>query len=98
MKMTVYGNNCTWYNDKSQAGINPNGLPCCPHCGSMLFEEKTEKWENAILENALRDPEYLDLLLWARGRCFRNFSALKTAFQSRNDPAYPQFGQKLRFA
>jgi hypothetical protein len=51
--VTVYGVNCTWYDDKANAattgtGRTGHGLPCCPHCGGMLFEIDTPVWDDAV--------------------------------------------------
>ena len=52
------------------------GLPCCPFCGSMLFEVPTEQewWEGAKEHEAKGHTNYLAFLHWHRQqkRCWRN--------------------------
>lgn len=83
-----YGARCTWWDsiDKvghTAAGQSGHALPCCPHCGGMLFEVQTEKdwFDGADRYEANGHPGYRAMLEWARGKCFRNFAALKAAYE-----------------
>ncbi len=37
----VYGVTCTWW-DSIDKVVTARGLPCCPHCNSLLFERPSE--------------------------------------------------------
>lgn len=87
----VYGAQCTWWDSIDQVGhvpnsgskFNPNGLPCCPHCGRMLFEvDSIEQWQSGIdrYEGA-GHPGYAAMMAWARGKCFPNMAALESAYR-----------------
>lgn len=83
----VYGARCTWWDSIDKIGKTPtrNGvsLPCCPHCGGMLFEMENEKpwWEGVErYEREKPDPGYRKLVEWSRGKCFSGWPAAKTAF------------------
>jgi hypothetical protein len=78
--VTVYGVNCTWYDDKANAATTGTGrtghvLPCCPHCGGMLFEIDTPVWDDAVhrrlaFATFADRTDYPDMIAWARGKCF----------------------------
>ena len=38
----VYGANCTWWDTIDKISKTASGLPCCPRCGSVLFEIENE--------------------------------------------------------
>lgn len=83
----VYGASCTWWDGIHAAGHAPAGpsghrLPCCPHCGSMLFEmDSDEPWfAGARRYEADGHPGYVAMIEWARGRCFPNLAALEQAY------------------
>ena len=48
------------------------GLPCCPHCGSMLFEVESEQvWFDGVDKyEANGHPGYRKFIEWMRGKCF----------------------------
>ena len=82
----VYGMQCTWWDDIGKAGRFPEGMPCCPHCSSVLFEFENEKaWFQAAefheVENSA--PGYSEMLRWARGKCFRTINKLRFAYANR---------------
>ena len=73
----VYGANCVWWNSIYKAGIKQgSGLPCCPYCGGMLFETNSiDEYMKCVDEyERAGHPGYRDLLLWMRGKCFRNMA------------------------
>jgi hypothetical protein len=88
----VYGAQCTWWDSVANVGLTPplgeNGgrLPCCPHCGSILFEIPNEEawWKNAHLYEDDGHPGYCDMLTWSRGKCFMTLGALRMAYAKRN--------------
>jgi len=78
----TYGACCTWWNSIQKTSSQSSGLPCCPHCGGVLFETENEDefWRGA-LEYEKTEPGYTVMLRWMRGRCFRNFNEAKQAYR-----------------
>lgn len=84
-----YGANCTWFgsiHETKQIG-GSRGIPCCPHCGGVLFEMSDEgEWWRGIDEyergthpTAPRPhPGYRAMWEWQRSqkRCFPMRSGL----------------------
>lgn len=72
----VYGARCAWWDDISKADHTPksrNGIsiPCCPHCGSVLFEmNESEWWRSVDRFEANRHPGYRKMIEWRRGKHF----------------------------
>jgi hypothetical protein len=81
----VYGAACTWWDSIDKVGKTTSGLPCCPTCGSVLFEMPDEAtwWSSVDRHEANGNPGYRDLITWARGKCFRSMSLAKDAFAAR---------------
>jgi|ERR1700754_794865 len=78
----VYGVGCTWWDTIDKVG-NRGSLPCCPHCNSVLYEMESEEewWKQAKeYEKNAKLTDYVDMMTWARGRCFMNFTMLKAAY------------------
>jgi hypothetical protein len=84
----TYGARCTWWGDISAVGsVGPSRLPCCPHCKGMLFEMPHRDQFLAGAERYEREkpePDYVDMIKWAEGRCFPSFDALKKAYSARD--------------
>lgn len=90
----VYGARCFWWDSIFESGTMPPrpgepadappGLPCCPHCYSVLFEAPDYlKWlaGNQEAIDAGRAPaDHLDLLRWSRGKCFPSAEAAREAW------------------
>lgn len=68
----VYGANCSWWDSIDQADTKPSGLPCCPCCGGVLFEQPSEAgwWAQVATFEANSHDGYRDFIEWLRGRCF----------------------------
>ncbi len=67
----VYGM-CTWWDTIDQCSKLPSGLPCCPHCGSVLFEAANEKeWWQGVDEAEKTNPGHRAKVESWRGRCSR---------------------------
>lgn len=80
----VCGASCTWWDDISQVGRRDK-LPCCPHCGGMLFEFPTmDDFLVGAIAHDKTNPGYLDMLRWARGNCFKGADAAAEAYKHRN--------------
>ena len=71
--MVAYGARCMWWDEKANVAQKPSGLPCCPHCGGVLFECEVGSWwhqaQVAVDRGDVR-PDYLAFLRWLRGRCY----------------------------
>ncbi|MEN8151399.1 MAG: hypothetical protein ABFS86_16400 [Planctomycetota bacterium] len=81
-RLIVYGVHCVWWDSIENASAYPNGLPCCPHCGSMLRQvEESKWWEGADRYEADGSPGYCARLKWARGKCFKSMDEQKRAYQ-----------------
>lgn len=86
-----YGIRCTWWDSIDKVGLTPpsgdisHRLPCCPHCGGMLFEVESEKvWFDGVdRHEANGHPGYRALVEWSRGKCFPNYAALAAAYAAR---------------
>ena len=82
-----YGIRCTWWDSIDKVALTPPGpsghqIPCCPHCGGVLFEVESEaKWfEGVDRHEANGHPGYRAMVEWSRGKCFPNYAALESAF------------------
>lgn len=86
----VCGVRCTWWDSIDKTARTPPGrsghrIPCCPHCGSVLFEYPTEAaWFEAAdhYEHERPQPGYRKLIEWARGKCFKSMAAAKIAMDA----------------
>jgi hypothetical protein len=85
----VYGANCVWWDSidkvavKQVPGGRGPGLPCCPHCGSVLFETDEPDWFKGMDKyEADGHPGYRAMMEWSRGKCFRTMTALKTTYET----------------
>lgn len=74
--MIVYGANCVWWDTIDKAGKTPehNGIsiPCCPHCGSVLFQIEDSKWHDGVAAHDAKNPGYADMIKWSQGKCFQS--------------------------
>lgn len=86
----VYSATCSWNGSIAKVGSN-GGLPACPHCGSMLFEQSADDWHRGIAEyaEAKADPIYPRFIAWlsTRGKCSplrseNDLNALRTEFHA----------------
>ena len=96
-----YGAGCTWFGSihetsstKTHTGDIGHALPCCPLCGSVLFELPDEgEWWDGIdtfekgtypAATAHQHPGYRAMWEWQRGNrlCFSDVAALKEAFKA----------------
>ena len=77
----VYGANCTWHGPISAIGKR-GGIPCCPSCGSMLFEfPHKDDWTRAADRyEAAGHPGYRNMIDWSERRCFPTRKALEDAY------------------
>lgn len=78
----VCGARCTWWD--SIAKVANNGLPCCPHCGGVLFEFADEAiWWIKVREfEAQGHPGYTKFIEWCRGQCHTSQSEALAAYRA----------------
>lgn len=64
-KRFVYGAGCTFVGPIQKVG-RLEGLPCCPYCGGMLFEEESkEEWDSKVIEHEQKGHEgYAKFIEW----------------------------------
>ncbi|MCC8949310.1 hypothetical protein H8A97_30465 [Bradyrhizobium sp. Arg62] len=85
----VYGFRCVWWDGIEKVGSKGQGplggLPCCPHCGSPLFEMPSPKewWDGVERHQANGHPGYRDFIEWLKGRCFPTVQAAKAAYEAK---------------
>lgn len=66
----VYSSGCTW-NESIHKVSKTRSLPCCPHCGSVLFElDSEDEWLKGAAKYDKDHPGYLDFIKWLKGKCF----------------------------
>jgi hypothetical protein len=81
----AYGAACTWWDSIDKVGNTESGLPCCPHCGSVLFEVPSiAAWRIGVDRYAAEknDPSYAAMVAWGRGKCFPNYATLADKFRA----------------
>lgn len=86
----AYGARCTWWDSITKAGRVGKvvgGLPCCPHCGGVLFEVESERlwWEQVDRYAKTTAEGYREFMAWARGKCFRNYDTAAEQYQQQRD-------------
>ena len=91
----VYGARCTWWDSISFVGHTPtrggHSLPCCPYCGSVLFEVPSlaEFLSGADRYETDGHPGYRKQLEWMRGKCFQDMAAAEAAYKAAPTPNEP---------
>ncbi len=102
-----YSATCSWHGPITEVGktkpiegvlvkagnriIPPISLPCCPFCGSMLFEMPTQKeWdEGASVHESQGHTHYVAFLAWTRlqKRCWPSLreASVKYALETGNE-------------
>ena len=84
--LIVYGAGCTWWGSKSGVATRgDNHLPCCPQCGSMLFEIEENLWNAGVKaysenKNNAHASYYERMMEFGRGRFYKSLEDLKGAF------------------
>lgn len=89
--IVVFGARCTWWDYITRAGSLPSGLPCCPHCGSPLFQDHEDSWWAGVDRyEADGHPGYRDVITWAQGRCFPqgDRSPMEVLFEAYREATY----------
>jgi hypothetical protein len=92
----VYGARCTWHGSinaigrRGPVGGNFN-LPCCPHCGGMLFELGSKaEWDAGVTKHDAEHPGYADFVAWlgSYGRCWPNHKAALELYTAATGKVY----------
>lgn len=81
----VYGARCVWFGPIRKVGKHPvNGLPCCPHCKSMLFEfDSEEKWWAQVDQFEATGAEgYRKMIEWAADKHFLTANDVVAAYKA----------------
>ena len=81
----AYGARCTWWDSVRETSVTPAGVPCCPHCGGVLFEVPSERgwWAGVDAHEADGHPGYRAFIEWQRGRCYPNVELAAAAYRAR---------------
>ncbi len=79
---------CFWWDGIDKIGRRPSApgthaLPCCPHCGGMLFEMPNEQaWFSGVDRyEAAGHPGYRAFVEWQRGRHFRSIDEAREMYE-----------------
>lgn len=73
----VCGAMCTWWDSIDKVGATPPkaglSIPCCPHCGGVLYEFQDEKdWYDRVDTFEKKNHAgYHAFVAWIRGKCFK---------------------------
>ncbi len=87
----VYGMGCTWWDSISNVETKEvkggHKVPCCPHCGSVLFEVDSEELFLKDVDKYEKDghPNYRKTLLWSKGKCFKTWKDAMLAHGRRHE-------------
>src|SRR5262245_49663159 len=80
-KITVWGMSCTWWGSIEEASTTDDTeQPCCPHCGMPLYEQEEELFQRGLAATRQASPDYYELWVWMRGKCFPSFLTAKEAY------------------
>lgn len=84
-RMIVYGARCIWWDDISKTSrttprLGGHALPCCPSCGSVLFEMAPMVFWKSVDEVEKDRAGYRAFVEWLRGKCFKTFADALEAY------------------
>ncbi len=78
----VYGARCAWFGPISAISTR-GGLPCCPHCGSVLYELPDEKqWWDGVDKYDAEHPGYRKFVEWMADKHFTTHKAAAEAYEA----------------
>lgn len=71
-------------NKAIKIGGKDSGLPCCPYCGSMLFQIEENKWWGGAKSFNETHPNYLRFIQWSmrQNRCWANNTEAAKAYNT----------------
>jgi hypothetical protein len=67
--------------NKTPIEIGGHRLPCCPFCGSILFQLDEKEWWEGAEKHDKTHPGYLAFLRWSQGKCRKNIRLAALDFQ-----------------
>ena len=81
-QLVVYGACCVWWDtiDKTSRTAGAYKIPCCPHCGGVLYQMEWKKWWEAVDKIDSERPGYRAMVEWWRGKCFPTYDDVQVAF------------------
>ena len=79
----VYGANCVWWGRIQEVSRTKSGLPCCPHCGSVLFEVPSERewWANVDAHESKGNLGYRSFVEWLHNHHYLDMFEAKTDYE-----------------
>jgi hypothetical protein len=84
--LMVYSAHCTWCAPISKASKLESGIPCCPHCKSVLFQMERADWDKGVVGFIASngDHAYPSYLEWVAttDRCYRTYKEARAAFNA----------------
>jgi len=81
----VCGARCVWWDGIGKTVLRgPHHVPCCPHCGGVLFEYADEAtWWAGIMAYELDGHSgYAKFIEWLRGQCFATHASAVAAYRA----------------
>ena len=88
-KLIVYSVGCSWWSEIENVGISQNGVtPCCPYCGSVLYEVEKKTWWKWIEEYDAKHHGYFGFMKWSKDRCFMCLYFAELEYKKRKDSSY----------
>jgi len=93
MALIVYGVYCQWWDSIDKTARTPvhNGvqIPCCPFCGSVLYQMEESDWWRAVdTYEAKSLAGYRKYIEWRRGKCLPSVAAADAAY-AKQVPGWP---------
>lgn len=83
-RLHVYGVNCAWSGPIGATGrLKGLGIPCCPFCGSVLFQIEEKLWQDGIAPHEASHANYSEFLKWKEDqpRCWPTVKEAALAFE-----------------
>lgn len=88
--LIVYGVRCVWWDSIDKVGKKWGDLPCCPHCGSILYQMDEAEWNSRVKKyEAEGHPGYEGFTTWRRGKCFPSIEAAEEALHKEIQESEP---------
>lgn len=87
-KRIVFGAFCTFWGTiyEARSAMSSIGVPSCPHCGGVLYEDKDiEAWNARLDATEVNYPDYVAAMNWQRESkigCSKSFTALRSMYRA----------------
>lgn len=87
IKLHVYAAGCSWHGSIDEVGKTKGelSLPCCPFCGSVLFQtDENQWWRGALKHEQDNHINYEKFLRWTmtQKRCWPTLADAAQAFSN----------------